>query len=94
MPTITTTVEVIPKNENLEPFEVEVDWTFSKLDPGVTSGPPENCYPPEGGELEECTLTLPTGTVIDDGESWLRDMIGPEAYEWAEEQAFSDEAGY
>ena len=26
---------------------------FSPYDPGRCSGPPEDCYPPEGGELED-----------------------------------------
>lgn len=32
--------------------EVEVFYTISDYDPGVLSGPPEDCYPPEGGEVE------------------------------------------
>lgn len=32
--------------------EVEVEYTISDYDPGVSSGPAENCYPPEGGEVE------------------------------------------
>lgn len=29
-----------------------VSGTQSPYDPGVSSGPPEACYPPEGGEVE------------------------------------------
>ena len=32
-------------------FGVDVD-SFTAYDPGCTSGPPEECYPPEGGEIE------------------------------------------
>ena len=32
-------------------FEVQVE-SWSAFDPGINSGPPENCYPPEGGEIE------------------------------------------
>lgn len=32
--------------------EVTVEYTISPYDPGVSSGPPEICYPPEGGEVE------------------------------------------
>ena len=33
------------------PCQVEVVH-YEPYDPGVTSGPPEHCYPPEGGEFE------------------------------------------
>lgn len=29
-----------------------VEGNATPYDPGVTSGPPEACYPPEGGEVE------------------------------------------
>ena len=32
-------------------FDVVVD-SYTSYDPGRTSGPPEDCYPPEGGEIE------------------------------------------
>lgn len=31
---------------------VTVEYTISPFDPGNTYGPAENCYPPEGGEVE------------------------------------------
>lgn len=34
-------------------IEVELTGSLSPYDPGCTSGPPENCYPPEGGEVED-----------------------------------------
>lgn len=34
-------------------IELEVEYSVSPYDPGCTYGPPENCYPPEGGEVEE-----------------------------------------
>jgi len=38
---------------NILDFEFEVDILSSTpFDPGRTSGPPEHCYPPEGGEIE------------------------------------------
>jgi hypothetical protein len=37
-------------------LEWEVELTISDYDPGVISGLPENCYPPEGGELEGIKL--------------------------------------
>jgi len=36
--------------EDME-FEVEVE-SWSPFDPGINHGPPEDCYPPEGGEVE------------------------------------------
>lgn len=32
--------------------EVTIEYTISDYDPGVSSGPAEICYPPEGGEVE------------------------------------------
>ena len=33
-------------------IKIEVKFNATPFDPGVTYGPPENCYPPEGGEVE------------------------------------------
>lgn len=33
-------------------LSLEVEGNATPYDPGVTSGPPESCYPPEGGEVE------------------------------------------
>ena len=33
-------------------LSVTVEGNATPYDPGVTSGPPERCYPPEGGEVE------------------------------------------
>ena len=33
-------------------LELLVEGNATPYDPGVTSGPPERCYPPEGGEVE------------------------------------------
>ena len=38
------------------PFEVEFDGT--PFVPAQVSGPPENCYPAEGGEADIITVTL------------------------------------
>lgn len=32
--------------------EVTVEYSITPYDPGVSWGPPESCYPPEGGEVE------------------------------------------
>ena len=33
-------------------LELRVEGNATPYDPGVTSGPPEACYPPEGGDVE------------------------------------------
>ena len=45
-----------PKEYELAPDEeilCKVRAWVSSFDPGQMAGPPENCYPPEGGEVEE-----------------------------------------
>ncbi|AII27765.1 hypothetical protein B9J07_12870 [Sinorhizobium sp. LM21] len=32
--------------------EVTVEYSITPYDPGVSYGPAESCYPPEGGEVE------------------------------------------
>jgi len=36
-------------------FPLEIDYEVAAFDPGNVSGPPESCYPPEGGEVESLT---------------------------------------
>lgn len=53
--------------------EVTVEYTISDYDPGVLSGPPENCYPPEGGEVEIIRVFTDAGDVTftdDEAEKW------------------------
>ena len=38
--------------------EFLVGYTYAPGDPGQVSGPPENCYPPEGLEIELISLRL------------------------------------
>ena len=38
--------------------------TVTPYDPGRCSGPPEDCYPPEGGEVEIDSIIGPEGLVI------------------------------
>jgi hypothetical protein len=69
-------------------FEVEAVFTFSPMDPGRKYGPPEDCYPPEGGEVLSCEVILPDDTINDDGETWLRKFLGDDGYEAVEADAF------
>ena len=34
-----------------EEYDLLIDFMITPYDPGCTYGPPENCYPPEGGEI-------------------------------------------
>ena len=72
---------------------VNVEFTATPYDPGCTYGPPENCYPPEGGEVEigECTLAdgtdaMATDDEIDKWAAWI--MENPE------EAGLIDDGGY
>lgn len=70
--------------------EVVVEYTISAFDPGVSYGPAENCYPPEGGEVEIVSVKDLDGkpvTVSDDeAEAWA-DWI-------AQNHDFSEEPEY
>lgn len=39
-------------------FEILVTFGYTPGDPGVTSGPPERCYPPEPSEVEIESICL------------------------------------
>jgi len=90
--TITTeiTVEYDHRGCEYRYENVSVAWQFSRLDPGRYSGPPESCYPAEGGEVLSCTVTRADGTVIADGESWLRTALGEKQFEDEAERALQD----
>ena len=53
-----------PPQEDAEPIILSVSANVSDYDPGVLSGPPENCYPPEGGEVDGVEITLPDGSIM------------------------------
>lgn len=61
--------------------EYEVSASVSKYVPAKISGPPENCYPAEGGEVEIDSITL-NGKDVD-----LEDF-SPKEIEKMEEQLF------
>lgn len=55
-------------------FEVIID-SATPFDPGKTSGPPEDCYPPEGGEIEwhvdeDQPIAEFIQTALDNNEDW------------------------
>lgn len=41
------------EDEDEDEIELEIEYSVTPYDPGRTYGPPEHCYPPEGGEVEE-----------------------------------------
>ena len=54
------------EHEDGTEVKLELSFTMSTYDPGVCSGPPDLCYPPEGGEIEV------TGCDPDLPEFWMR----------------------
>lgn len=52
-----------------EDGEYEIEAEVSDYDPGRAWGRPENCYPPEGGEVE-ITSVKKHGVVVDTDEFW------------------------
>ena len=51
-------------------FDLEVAVDVTPYDPGRAWGPPESCYPPEGGEVEILSVEL-----IPDGASTGRGLL-------------------
>jgi hypothetical protein len=47
-----STIDYTFEKEDGTETELELTFTISDYDPGVSSGPVERCYPPEGGEVE------------------------------------------
>jgi hypothetical protein len=63
MPSLNFTLinDYIPnKNSSLWGLELDfnIEADMSLYDPGNTCGPPENCYPPEGGEIDITGIEL------------------------------------
>lgn len=52
MPSINYTLE-----RDEEEIDLVIDYEVSKYYPGRYSGPPEDCYPPEGGEITSFIVT-------------------------------------
>ena len=70
-------------------FEVVID-SISPFNPGRSYGPPEDCYPPEGGEVEwhvddEQPIAEFIQIAIDNNEDWKESV---------EEQIQSDQVEY
>jgi hypothetical protein len=61
--------------DNNRVLEFDIEGSVSKYIPAKISGPPENCYPAEGGDLEDWEITLVDGTVYDDDSVSIRAMM-------------------
>lgn len=44
-------------------FHVDIEFSGTKYQPAKVWGPPEDCYPEEGGEVEDATIYLVNGDV-------------------------------
>jgi len=66
---------------NLVEREYEVVGHVSRIVPARVSGPPEDCYPAEGGEVEDMTITL-------DGQKFDQSEFSPKQIEKMEEMLF------
>lgn len=44
--------------------EILIEYALSPYDPGVSYGPAERCYPPEGGELQDWRATDDAGKAV------------------------------
>jgi hypothetical protein len=50
------TVCTIERGE--DQIDIDVEYSLTRFYPARTYGPPEDCYPAEGGEIEELTAYL------------------------------------
>lgn len=48
----------------VEYIDLDVSARITDYDPGCIYGPPERCYPPEGGEVEDLEVVLPSGVEL------------------------------
>lgn len=62
---------------------VVIEYKRSRYDPGVSSGPPEICYPPEGGAIEDWE--------VDNGKVTLTDAEAARAEEEIYETPWGDD---
>ncbi len=78
-----------PDGEDVEAIILDVNATITDYDPGVLSGPPENCYPPEGGEVEDLEVFFQDQTKMD----LIPDALRSKLEEYAQEM-HNDHGGY
>ena len=83
-------VELIIDGNSVE-VVATIQFSTTPYDPGRISGPPEKCYPPEGGEIDGPTVValvfpavwkrVPHGTVV----GKVRDEIKIDCPDWLAE---------
>jgi len=73
-------------------IEVRARAQFSPYDPGVSSGPVEACYPPEGGEFEDGEVELVIGKRVLVTLRWddARELFGADFLDKLETQAWEN----
>lgn len=76
---------------DIKEFEYLVTGYVSAYVPAKTYGPPENCYPAEGGEVEDITVTL-SGEDVDLNDFSQKDQ--DRMIEQLAEAAADDDGGY
>ena len=64
---------------------VKVEALFSGYVPAFTSGRPEDCYPEEGGELEELAILLDNKDIT----GWIDSMFPGDPYEAIRKKAYA-----
>lgn len=74
-------------------LEVLITFDYTPYDPGRTSGPPENCYPPEGGDAEITSIiTTPGGDELEPLlRPWVLKNLVDKCETWARERQSAGE---
>jgi hypothetical protein len=80
--TFETTVELADGNE----VDVTVEYSYAPGSPGKTYGPPEDCYPPEGAEVEVLKVYLSD----DKTEADISGSLSKETIEYLSERCVSE----
>lgn len=81
--TVTFTTEIEHYTEDCDYVEVQVEASISKFCPATMPGPDGPGCPPEGGEVEELTVTLMDGTPYKCLTTALHDKLCEQAIEEA-----------
>jgi hypothetical protein len=81
-------IEVRLPDGSFVEYDLDIRAEITPYSPGCLHGPPEKCYPPEGGECEEMEILL-DGRSLTEGE--LAAMGGDwESYRRTAEESFAD----
>ena len=75
-------------DRNFQDVDLTIEFEFSPVIPAYVSGPPEDCYPAEGGECDIISV-FASGSEDD-----LWPILSPEARKYCQEQAEAYAAEY